>query len=28
MPEQLRKYILVYCARRLNKRPRSHPPAE
>lgn len=25
MPDQLRKYILVYCARRLNKRPRNHP---
>lgn len=25
MPEHVRKYILTYCVRRLNKRPRSHP---
>src|SRR5579859_6639616 len=28
MSGQLRKYILVYCARRLNKRPRSRPHAD
>lgn len=28
MPEHLRKYILTYCFRRINKRPRSHSGRE